>query len=157
MRKIDDPGDAEDQDSAYKLAMKPFSQLNARENDHPLPLVYYYRSYTERGMEPPENAKHALERAAQLAPFDKGLWFNVAVMQMQEGKIALAKQSLQPIANDPHGGGQAEHGKNIIAMLDKMDEGTKVTGRDLALSQPVETADVPVDTDAEEDDEAAEE
>mgnify|MGYP006200143097 CR=1 FL=1 len=28
--------------------MKPFKALNAIENDHPLPLIYHYRSFAER-------------------------------------------------------------------------------------------------------------
>ena len=113
-------------DQAYDAAMKPFTKLNQIENDHPLPLIYYYRSYTQRGIAPPENARHALERAAQLAPFDKGLWFNVATMWMQEGKVALAKSALQPIANDPHGGSRATGGKKLIAILDKLPEGEPI-------------------------------
>lgn len=115
--------EAEDQEAAYKTAMAPFSQLNAREVDHPLPLIYYYRSYVQRGLEPPENAKHALERAAQLAPFDHDLWMNVAIMQMFEGKIALAQASLQPLASDPHGGGRAEHAARYLAALSHQTEG----------------------------------
>ncbi len=135
--------DAEDEKAAIDLAMKPFSQLNKIENDHPLPLIYYYRSYAQRGVEPPENAKHALERAAELAPFDKGLWMQAAMMQMQEGKIAIAKSSLQPLANDPHGGNQADRVKNIIALLDKTEEGSVITSRDLAVTAPVAQVSVP--------------
>ncbi len=115
--------DAEDKDAAYSAAMAPFSQLNAIETDHPIPLIYYYRSYVERGLEPPENARHALERAAQLAPFDQGVWLNVAMMQMQEGKIELARASLHPLASDPHGGSQSELAKTYIAALSDHPEG----------------------------------
>ena len=109
--------DADNKAAAYNKAMKPFSKLNSIENDHPMPLVYYYRSFAERRKAPPENARHALERAAQLAPFDKGLWMQVAVMQMNEEKPELARLSLLPIANDPHGGKISEAAKKIIAGL----------------------------------------
>ncbi|MEP0191526.1 MAG: hypothetical protein ABJP70_12980 [Erythrobacter sp.] len=125
---------SEAEEEAYKAAMKPFGSLNQRENDHPMPLIYYYRSFTERGLEPPENAKHALERAAQIAPFDKGLWFNVAIMQMQEGKIAIAKSSLLPVAYDPHGGQSASRAQTLIALLDRQKEGTKVSANELAAA-----------------------
>ncbi len=114
---------AEDQDAAYRAAMEPFSKLNGLETDHPLPLLYYFRSYADRGLEPPEQAKHALERAAQLAPFDKSLWMNVGTMQAGEGQIALAQFSLAPIANDPHGGSSAESAKALIALLEQAPEG----------------------------------
>ncbi|QUL36477.1 hypothetical protein [Erythrobacter sp. JK5] len=146
--------DADDRDAAYQRAMQPFTELNGRENNHPLPLIYFYRSFVERGEEPPENARHALERAAQLAPFDKGLWFNVAMMQMGEGKIALAKIALQPIANDPHGGEGSDRAKELIALLGRMEEGTRVSGRDAMLAQGV--AQVAVSGDPGEEPEAEE-
>ncbi|WP_082701224.1 DUF1570 domain-containing protein [Erythrobacter sp. YT30] len=124
-RKADNT-DGDARDAAYEAAMEPFTALNQIENDHPMPLIYYYRSYVERGEEPPENAKHALERAAQLAPFDKSLWLNVAMMQLQEGKIELARQSLQPIAYDPHGGDFAEKTAALIKSLEDKPDGTPV-------------------------------
>jgi len=118
--------ESEDEAAAYKAAMKPFQKLNAIENDHPLPLVYYYRSFAERGKEPPENARHALERAAQLAPFDQSLWMQVGQMQMAEGKFELARQSVQPIANDPHGSGLSAAAQEFLGLLDTL-KSTEVT------------------------------
>lgn len=115
--------DAADYEQAMKLAMAPFAALNKLENDHPMPLIYYYRSFTNRGAEPSETARHALERAAQLAPFDKGLWLDVAFMQAQEGKIALARASLQPIVNDPHGGRRAKQVALFLKALEGAEEG----------------------------------
>lgn len=118
--------DAEDADAAYAAAMKPFQALNAIENNHPVPLIYYYRSFAERGVEPPEDAKIALEQAASMSPFDKSLWFNVARMQMQEGKISLARQSLKPLAADPHGGRAAARAQTLLSMLAKIPEGQAI-------------------------------
>ena len=112
--------DAEDKTAAFKKAMTPFSKLNAIENDHPLPLIYYYRSFAKQGKASPENARHALERAAQLAPFDKSLWMQVALMQLGEGKKELARLSLLPIANDPHGGNVSSAAKKLVAQLDEL-------------------------------------
>ena len=120
-------------DQAYDAAMTPFSQLNARENDHPLPLIYYYRSYVQRGMEPPENAKAALERAAELAPFDRQLWLTAAMMQAREGKIAIAQQSLRPLAANPHGGRSSELAQRLINLLDNAPEGQAFSPSALAL------------------------
>ncbi|WP_432200889.1 hypothetical protein ACRAQ7_01095 [Erythrobacter sp. W53] len=118
-------GDAEtaDQDAAFGRAMAAFSELNRLENDHPLPLIYYYRSYTERGKTPPENARHALERASQLAPFDHNLAMQAAFMQAMEGKIALATHTLKPVAANPHGGKRAEHAQNLITAMADATEG----------------------------------
>lgn len=143
--------DAEDRDAAFEAAMAPFAQLNARENDHPMPLIFYYRSYANRGIEPPENARHALERAAQLAPFDQGLWFDVAMMQMQEGKISLARSSLQPMANDPHGGRQAGFAKLYIAAIADSED-----GEPFDPGQVIETPRIERSTSSDEADQAPE-
>lgn len=116
----------EDSEVAYQKAMAPFSALNARENDHPQPLIHFYRSYAERGIEPPEMARVALERAAMLSPFDQRLWLEVAVMQAREGKIELAMASLKPIAANPHGGNAAEIAARLIDTLSELPEGEKV-------------------------------
>ena len=114
---------AENKAAAYAKAMQPFEQLNALENDHPLPLIHYFQSYTRRGVRPPENARAALERAAQLAPFDMGLKLNVALMLLTEGKIELARAFLQPVAVNPHGGRLAGNAQRLIDKLAGLPEG----------------------------------
>ena len=115
--------DAEDADAAFKAAMQPFAALNRLENDHPLPLIYFYRSYIQRGIEPSQNARHALERASELAPFDLSLAFNVGIMQASEGKTVLAASTLAPLAANPHGGDQADMAKFLIDQLKQATEG----------------------------------
>jgi tetratricopeptide (TPR) repeat protein len=128
------------QPAAYEAAMQPFSALNSIENDHPLPLVYYYRSYVERGANPPENARAALERAADLAPCDQQLQLNAGLMLMGEGKNAIARNFLAPVAANPHGGGFAAKAKQLIAVLAEVPDGTVVDVR--TLPNPVETPDL---------------
>lgn len=110
--------------AAWKAAMKPFEALNRIEHDHPLPLIYFYRSYAERGREPTELARHALERASQLAPFDRGLAFQTALMHAGEGKIGLARQSLLALAANPHGGSLAAEARKLAGDIDDLSEGT---------------------------------
>jgi tetratricopeptide (TPR) repeat protein len=113
----------EQQAAAFKTAIGAFSKLNAIENDHPLPLIYYYRSFLEQGVTPPENARHALERASILAPFDHDLAFNTAMMQAREGKITLARAMLGPVAANPHGGGRARRAEQMLTALEEAAEG----------------------------------
>ena len=115
--------DADDLAAAYEAAMVPFSKLNAIENNHPLPLIYYYRSFVERGESPPEQARLALEQASRLAPFDHGIAMNAGLMQAEEGKIALARLTLQPVAANPHGGGAARAAQALIDAMEQSEEG----------------------------------
>lgn len=107
-----------DINAAYEAAIEPFLALNRLENDHPLPLIYYYRSFAERGHRPPDDALRGLERAAELAPFDLGLRMNVAASQIQTGQLELARINLLPIAYNPHGGEMAEAARQVIARID---------------------------------------
>lgn len=129
-RQADDaPGDSA---AAWKAAMQPFEALNKLENDHPLPLVYFYRSFAERGREPSELARHALERASQLAPFDHGLAFQTALMHAGEGKIALAKASLRVLAANPHGGELATSARELAGSIGALEEGTRWRGPEIS-------------------------
>jgi len=109
--------EAEDADAAYAAAMRPFTALNRIEPDHPLPLIYFYQSFAWRGAEPDQLARHALERASQLAPFDQSLTLMTALSLAQEGKIALASSYALPVATSPHGGRLAEQARQFRAAL----------------------------------------
>ena len=129
-------GSDEDRAAAFEAAMKPFAALNARENDHPLPLIYYYRSYDERGADPSETARAALSRAAMLAPFDRGLWMHVARMHARQGEIAAARASLVPVISDPHAREAAEGARVMAALLGRVEEGTPVQSLSVPGGQP---------------------
>lgn len=104
---------------AYRLARNAWVDLNALENNHPLPLMYFYRSYQAQGQQPTPLAKQGLARAAELAPFDLGLRMNLAMQQLFDGQREEAKSNLIPIAYNPHGGGMAEVARKIIERIDK--------------------------------------
>jgi len=116
--------DADDKDAAYAAAMAPFQTLNGIETDHTQPLIHYYRSFTDRGIAPPEDARFALERATQLAPFDKGLAIQVAVMKAAEGQVRIAEFLLRPVAADPHGQGRAASAQAMLDQLSTVPDGT---------------------------------
>ena len=116
--------DAEDPDSAYEAALQPFFALNGIENDHPLPLIYYYRSFTKRRMSPPEDAQQALERATVLTPFDDSVSMDAAMMLAAQGKIKLAKFLLGPVASDPHGSDRAAYAQALVDAMQDAPAGT---------------------------------
>lgn len=121
--------DGDEMQAAFSAAMAPFRQLNTLENDHPLPLIYFYRSYTGRGEEPTDLARHALERASQLAPFDKGLTLDVARMLAREGKVSLSRVYLGRLAADPHRGKLAQVATDFLDQLEFVEEGTQTVLR----------------------------
>jgi tetratricopeptide (TPR) repeat protein len=120
---------ADDREAAYRAAREPFLALNRIENDHPLPLIYYNRSFAERGVAPPANAAQALERAAELAPFDLFLRLNLATQQLQQGRVAEARSNFLPLAYSPHGGTLAEGAR---AVIDRIDHGAPPDAIELA-------------------------
>lgn len=117
--------------AAFKAAMKPFEALNKVDNDHPLPLIHYYRSFTEQGREPPELARHALERASQVAPFDQQLTYETAMMHAREGKITLARLNLGALAANPHGGALARRARRLADSMAGLADGTRWEGNPL--------------------------
>jgi tetratricopeptide (TPR) repeat protein len=89
-------------DKDWSGVRKHFLSINAVENDHPIPLIYYYRSFVEQGKKPPENAFQGLEWALELAPFDGELRWNLARNYIERKRYADAVVALRPLAFDPH-------------------------------------------------------
>ena len=118
--------DAEDAAPLYSAALEPIMALNQIENDHPIPLIYLYRSEIERGLMPSENAQAAIERASQLAPFDHSLTVTLASMFASQGYPKLAADILGPVAANPHGGSRARLASQLIDHLETAEEGQPV-------------------------------
>lgn len=110
--------EGEERVTAYRTAVAPFLALNRIENDHPIPLMFFYRGFAERGTQPPEQAVLGLRRAAELAPFDLGLRLTLAAQQMQAGELAEARANLVPVAYNPHGGDMAGGARQVIERID---------------------------------------
>lgn len=118
---------ADDKEAAFVAAMRPFEALNGIEADHTQPLIHYYRSFTRRGVAPPEAARHALERASELAPFDQLLAIEVALLKASEGENTIARFLLSPVAADPHGGKRATAARNLMEQLAGTPDGQRIT------------------------------
>ena len=149
-------GDAEDKEAAYTAAMAPFSALNSIEKNHPLPLIFYYRSFMERGVQPTENALNAIAWAAQLAPFDQDLWLQVAMMYAGEGNLEQARVSLQPLTADPHGGRASIAAKAMMQFLADRTDLKDMQPADLflALQAAVDTAEAKAEEEADKEGES---
>ena len=94
--------DAEDTDAAWKQVRKAVTALNKVETDHPVPLIYYYRSLQGSGKDITEIAVHGLERALQLAPYDQAVRWQVVQQMIDDESYPYAYRTLMPLANDPH-------------------------------------------------------
>jgi len=115
-------GDAGD----FAKARDAFAALSAREPDHPLPLAYSFRSYLAQGEIPPPQAMQLMQRAVDLAPFDRSLRMSLARQQVRQGQADAARANLLPIANDPHGGSRAAEARSILASLNAKPESAPV-------------------------------
>jgi Flp pilus assembly protein TadD len=102
-------------EEAWKAARRHFVSVNLIENNHPIPLIYYYRGFIEQDKEPPQVALEGLEWALELAPYDASVRMMVAKQQMKDGRFADAIRSISPLAYDPHAG--EDH--PAIALLEK--------------------------------------
>ena len=95
-----------------------FNRANRLDPENPEALVSFYLSFAEERIAPTANAIAALHYAADLAPFDSGLSFDSARLYLADGKPALARKRLVPVAYNPHGGRMAEEAQAIIARID---------------------------------------
>lgn len=134
---------ADDREAAYTTAMEPFTKLNQVEPDHPLPLIYHYRSEQMMGVMPSLDAKKALLRASRVAPFDLGLTFQTGVMLAGDGKIDLARSYLQTVAASPHGGTLAQTARAAVAHLADRPEGERVRLAEVIVPEVSEEVEEP--------------
>lgn len=88
--------------------------LNRLENDHPLPLIFFYRSQVEQGRTPTALALRGMSRASELAPFDLGLRLTLALALFQQGQKDEGRAALTPVAYNPHGGGMAAAARKLL-------------------------------------------
>lgn len=86
----------------WKDVRAQFIKANAVENDHPVPLLYFYLSYTQAGMKPTQNAIDGLEWALKLAPYDPSLRWLVAQQMITDERLSDAITTLEPLAYSPH-------------------------------------------------------
>ena len=105
-------------EEAWKAARKHFVSVNRIENDHPIPLIYYYLSFVQQDQEPSKPALDGLEWALELAPYDASVRMMVAARQMQDKRFLEAIHTISPLAYHPHAG----EDNPAMAMLEKARE-----------------------------------
>jgi Flp pilus assembly protein TadD len=116
-------------DEAWKAARRHFVSVNKIENDHPIPLIYYYLSFINQDKEPNQSALDGLEWALDLAPYDASVRMMLATQQIHDKHFAQAIRTISPLAYSPHAG----EDNPAIALLEK-------ARQELAAESPSEAA-----------------
>lgn len=122
MAEIAEESEEADAKPAWKTLQQAITAANAAENDNPIPLMYFYRSYLAREQKPPQMAKDALEQALGLAPYDTELRLAVAQQQINDGLYSYARYTLKPMLLDPHNTGKAAVAQKILASIEDRED-----------------------------------
>ena len=107
--------------SRYAIARTWFVKANKLQPNNPEPLINNYLSFAKAGQKIPELAIIGLERAFELAPFDRDVRFLLARQLLGEGRGKGARSVLLPVAVSAHGGKTKEAAEKIIASIDTSD------------------------------------
>ncbi len=132
--------EAEDRDAAYRRARGAFVRLNRLENDHPVPLYYFFQVHAASGQPMPPLAVDGLRQAIALAPFDRAMRMTLASYLIGQRAFGEARRTLGPVAFDPHSGPYAGAARRLI---DKMQAEPDWDGRDIGSVIAQEEAEEP--------------
>lgn len=105
----------------WNAIRQDFIAANKLDTEDPEPLLLYYESFGRSGERPTANAIAGLEYALDLAPQDKSLRMMVVSELINSHKIAEAKETLAPLAFDPHSGNGREFARKVMAALSSND------------------------------------
>jgi tetratricopeptide (TPR) repeat protein len=108
-------------DANWNAVRQIFASANKLDTENPEPLLLYYQTYTKSGARPTANAIAGLEYALVLAPQDRSLRMMVVSEQIDAGKFADARETLAPLAFDPHSGAGRELARKLIDALSSGD------------------------------------
>lgn len=106
--------DDDGKDGQWPKVRQAIAAANAIENDNPIPLMYFFRTFAREGKTPPDMAVHGLERALVLAPYDTALRLNLGQHQIKQGELEAAQMTLRPLLNHPHDSELAEFARKLL-------------------------------------------
>lgn len=101
-------------DGMWPMVRAAVAAANRVENDNPIPLSYFYRTFAAEGKKPPEVAIQGLQKALMLAPYDTALRVTLAQYQIRTGDKETARQTLGPLLNHPHDTSLAEFARQML-------------------------------------------
>jgi len=103
-----------DDDGQWPKVRAAVAAANKVENDNPIALSYFYRTFAAEGKTPPPVAIQGLQKALALAPYDTGLRMTLGQYQISKGELESARQTLGPLLNHPHNTGLAEVARKML-------------------------------------------
>ncbi|HEY9554874.1 hypothetical protein [Allosphingosinicella sp.] len=107
--------------SVWSEARRSLATANHLDPDHPGPLILFYESFGEQGIDPTANAVTGLRYAYVLAPYDRTLRRLLASQLLVQGDAAEARAVLSAIAYDPHEGEAGEAAAQVMRKIDAGD------------------------------------
>ncbi|MBW8881029.1 MAG: DUF1570 domain-containing protein [Asticcacaulis sp.] len=131
----------ETKESQIKLARRGFIQSYKLDATNPVNLYYLSRTAAYTTDYPDDASLNAAIEAHMLSPSITTYAFNAANMLLLKGRLTDARDTLVPLANDPHGGDEAGRIAKIIKAID--DGATKDEAIELLrkLNEPDPTED----------------
>ena len=109
----------------WKTTRGWFIKANRADTNDPMPLVAYYRSWHDEGVEPSATSFRGMERAFEMVPESVEVRFALINAYSNNKKWDEAIRLAKVIAFDPHGGGAAGYAQKILAELQLVKAGSK--------------------------------
>lgn len=93
---------------SWSAVRKPIALANRTDPEDPIPLYAYYQSFVDQGVQPPEIALQALEKAFSLEPENSTIRVSQAFALADQGRFDVAIGLVENLAFDPHDGGRGQ-------------------------------------------------
>lgn len=104
--------------AVLREAQRAFLALNRLENDHPIPLMYFYLSQVVAGGKPTANAVAGLAKAVEVAPYAAEIKVLLAHRRLLDGQPDQARKLLMTVANNPHPDERTAKLRDLLARLE---------------------------------------
>jgi hypothetical protein len=139
IRKVDEATKPDAQ--LVAVARDWFLKAHAADPHDPEPLFEYFRTYVVTGETPTMKAIDALHRASSLVPQDANLRLMSGYQYLRDKDLTKARQTMAPIAYDPHSTKAATMARSMIERIDAGDiEGALKAGKAPQKEEPAGTA-----------------
>ncbi|KSB90755.1 hypothetical protein AS593_16910 [Caulobacter vibrioides] len=120
------PADREKARAVYADAAGYLGRAHKIDDDNYLTL-YGYTETKSLDREPSQNTLNVVFRAASIAPQNPAIRMNAARLFIRAKKYEIARELLEPVAGNPHGGLQARRAGHLLTSLEGKADGEALT------------------------------